>query len=124
MKFIILLSSENDAASTTALTAVMKRGLYVKFSQQVKVSVAKYASEHGVAAALRHYITKFQSSRKVLLEHGEMFMLHCNESRRFKMTCVQRMPEKRENALFCWAIIRKASIDLRILGIYERGEQL
>ena len=30
----------NDAASTTA----MKRGSYVKFSQQAKVSVAKYAS--------------------------------------------------------------------------------
>ena len=63
VKSIILesqISSENDAASTRASTAVMKRGLYVKFSQQAKVSVAKYASEHGVAAALRHYIKKFE----------------------------------------------------------------
>ena len=37
----------------------MKRGPYVKFSQ-AKVSVVKYASEHGVAAALRHYIKKFE----------------------------------------------------------------
>ena len=55
----ILKSSENDAMSTTALTVAMKTGLYVKFSQQAKVSVVKYASEHGVTAALRHYIKKF-----------------------------------------------------------------
>ena len=36
MKSIILESSKNDAASTTALTAAMKRDLYVKFSQQAR----------------------------------------------------------------------------------------
>ena len=55
----ILKSSENDAMSTTALTMAIKMGLYVKFSQQAKVSVVRYALEHGVAAALRHYIKKF-----------------------------------------------------------------
>ena len=44
----------NDAASTTA----MKRGPYVKFLQQAKVFVAKYASEHGVTAALRHLVKR------------------------------------------------------------------
>jgi len=49
-------SSENDPEgnSSTAESKTMKRGPYVKFSQ-AKVAVAKYASEHGVAAALRHY---------------------------------------------------------------------
>ena len=48
-------AERNDEASTTAI----KRDPYVKFLQQAKVSVAKYASEHGVAAALRHYNKKF-----------------------------------------------------------------
>ena len=51
VKPIIIESSENDAASTMTLTAAMKRGTCVKFSQRAKVSVAKYASEHHVAAA-------------------------------------------------------------------------
>ena len=38
VKSIILESSKNDAASTTASTAAMKRGLCVKFSQQANVS--------------------------------------------------------------------------------------
>lgn len=36
-----------------------KRGPYVKFSQQAKITVAKYATEHGVAAALRHFVKRF-----------------------------------------------------------------
>ena len=54
-------SSENDPEgnSATAESKVMKRGPYVKFSQQAKVAVAKYASEPGVAVALCHYIKKF-----------------------------------------------------------------
>ena len=54
--------SENDTEGNGAAASeskVMKRGPYVKFSQQAKVAVAKYASEHGVAAGLRHYIKKF-----------------------------------------------------------------
>ena len=54
-------SSENDPEgnSATAESEAMKRGPYIKFSQQTKVAVVKYASEHGVAAALCHYIKKF-----------------------------------------------------------------
>ena len=55
VKSIVLesqISSENDAASTRASTTVMKRGLYVKFSQQAKeVSMAKYALEYGLDCA-------------------------------------------------------------------------
>ena len=49
-------SSENDPEgnSVTAESKAMKRGPYVKFSQQAKVAVAKYAAEHGVAAGLCH----------------------------------------------------------------------
>ena len=39
--------------------AAMKRGPYVKFSQQAKIAVAKYAAEHGVAAALRRFVKRF-----------------------------------------------------------------
>ena len=53
------ISSENDTASMRALTAVMKRGPYVRFSQQAKVSVVKYTLEQCVATALCHYIKKF-----------------------------------------------------------------
>ena len=39
--------------------AAMKRGPYVKFSQQAKIAVAIYAAEHGVAAALRRFVKRF-----------------------------------------------------------------
>ena len=45
------ISSKNDAASTRASTMVMKRGPYVKFSQQAKVSMVKYALEYGLDCA-------------------------------------------------------------------------
>ena len=83
--------SENDVEGNGAAVSeskVMKRGPYVKFSQ-AKVAVATYALEHGVATALCHYIKKFPKLRKALLEPGEMVIsLNCNESERFKMTCV------------------------------------
>ena len=62
VKSIVSQSEENDAERNAGSKTAMKRGPYVKFSQQAKVSVAKYASEHGVAAALRHYIKKFPVS--------------------------------------------------------------
>jgi len=37
----------------------MKRGPYIKFSQQSKFAIAKYAAEHGVAAVLCHFIKHF-----------------------------------------------------------------
>ena len=45
-------------------TQPMKSGLCVKFSQQAKVSVAKYVSEHGVVAALRHDVGHSQMHNK------------------------------------------------------------
>ena len=93
VKSIILesqISNENDAASTRAWTTVMKRGPYVKFSQQAKVSVAKYASEHGVAAALHHYIKKFPELNESTVRtwQNTFMLLNCNEKERFKMTPV------------------------------------
>ena len=38
----------------------MKRDPCVKLSQQAKVSVAKYALEHGVAAATYHNVGHYQ----------------------------------------------------------------
>ena len=92
VKSIILesqISSENDAASTRGSTAVMKRGPYVRFSQQAKVSVVKYTSKHGVVIALRHYIKKFLELKESTIRTWRNFMsLNCNKSKRFKMTHV------------------------------------
>ena len=44
VKYVILksqISSESDAVSTRASIVAMKKGPYIKFSQQAKVSVAK-----------------------------------------------------------------------------------
>ena len=63
LKCIIIkcqISSENDAASIRGSTVAMKRGLDVKYSQQPKVSVAKYALKHGVQQL---YITIVSSSQ-------------------------------------------------------------
>ena len=63
LKCIIIecqISSENDAASIRGSTVAMKRGLDVKYSQQAKVSVAKYAWKHGVQQL---YITILSTSQ-------------------------------------------------------------
>ena len=52
VKYIILESSEIMSEHDGLDSWAMKRDPCVKFSQRAKVSVAKYASECGVAAAL------------------------------------------------------------------------
>ena len=38
---------------------VRKRGEYAKFFPAVKIELAKYAPQHGVAATLKHYMPKY-----------------------------------------------------------------
>ena len=84
----------------------MKRGSYVKFSQQAKVSVAKYASEHGVAAALRHYNKKFlELKESTVRTWRNVYVAELQRKRKIQDdTCIKELPEKREDALFCWVM--------------------
>ena len=102
----ILKSSENDVTSTTALTVAMKRGPYVKFSQQAKVSVVKYASEHGVAAALHHYIKKFPELKESTVRTWRsIYVTKLQRKRKIQdNACIKELPEKREDTLFCWVM--------------------
>ena len=41
-----------------------KRGAYSKFSAKIRAEIAKYAAEHGVAATVRHFCTKYRNLKE------------------------------------------------------------
>ena len=41
-----------------------ERGPYVKFSNEVKLVIARYAAENGIAASLRHFASRFPDLKK------------------------------------------------------------
>ena len=67
----------------------MKRGPYTKFSQRAKITVVKYAAEHGVGAVLHHFNKHFLFRRSALLEPGKMYIsLNFSGKGRLVMTAV------------------------------------
>ena len=64
----------------------MKRGPYVKFSQQAKIAVAKYAAEHGVAAALRRFVKRFPELKESTIRTWRT--LNCKGKGRLVMIAV------------------------------------
>ena len=69
-----------------------KRGEYLKFSKEEKIVIAKYASEHGVAKAIRHFQGKnvkensvrdwkriYEKELKDLFAVSTTYVLHYNQ---------------------------------------------
>ena len=74
----------------------MEKGPYAKFSQ-AKVAVAKYASEHGVAAALHHYIKKLLELKESTVrtwQNGYIAELQRKQKIQDDM-CIKELPEKK-----------------------------
>ena len=68
-----IVPTSSIAAANEEVKAIVKeenkkeRGLYVKFSNEAKLAIAKYAAENGVAASLCHFASHFPD-----LECGEI----------------------------------------------------
>ena len=92
-------SSENDPGgnSATADSKAMERDPYVKFSEKAKVAVAKYVSEHGVAAALRHYTKKFPELKESTVRTWRNgYIAELQRKRKIQDdTCIKELPEKK-----------------------------
>ena len=76
--------------------------MYVKFSQQAKMSVAKYALEHGVAAALHHYIKKFPKLKASTFRTWQnIYVAELQRKRKVQDdTCIKELPEKERMPCF------------------------
>ena len=55
------IAAVNEEVKTIAIAGEVKKeqGPYVKFSNEVKLVIARYAAENGIAASLRHFETRF-----------------------------------------------------------------
>ena len=49
----------DEPATASGIVQTKKRGHYAKFTSEEKAMVGKWAAEHGVVAAVRHFIKKF-----------------------------------------------------------------
>ena len=73
-----VVPASSIAAANEKVKAIVKeenmkeRGPYVKFSNEAKLAIAKYAAENGVVASLRHFASRFPDLKKVALELGEI----------------------------------------------------
>ena len=55
----IATANEELKAIVTTGESKKERGPYVKFSNEAKLAIARYAAENGVAASLRHFANRF-----------------------------------------------------------------
>ena len=55
------IAAANEEAKTIDITGENKkeRGPYVKFSNEAKLAIARYAAENGITASLCHYASRY-----------------------------------------------------------------
>lgn len=56
--YLVSISSSPRPIVCCVAEEVLKRGEYLRFCHEEKAMIVKYASEHGVSKALKHYNDK------------------------------------------------------------------
>ena len=101
----------------------MKRDSYVKFLQQAKMSVVKYASGHGVAAALRHYNKKFPELKESTVRTWQnVYVAELQQKRKIQDdTFIKELPEKKRGCPLLLDDELEKQIKTYIGYLQERG---
>ena len=101
----------------------MKRGPNVKFSQQAKMSVVKYASKHGVAAALCHYINKFPELKESTVRTWRnVYVAELQQKRNVQDdTCIKKLPAKKRGRPLLLGDELEKQVKTYIGYLQERG---